>query len=120
MYGEQENPRAFISRALQTWPNVTGNNRNVNQMEQAIIRAKVRQGQPLPARGKITEVVGLGSMIKSVYTNHITHQVELVRCPKITLLIQKAIRPTFGPRGSVLTKLKGIYQTVLGDRLRWW
>lgn len=38
--GGQENPRAYISRALRTWRNVTGNDPDVNQMEKAIMQAK--------------------------------------------------------------------------------
>jgi len=34
--GEQENPRAYVARVYQTW-NVTGNDPNMNQMEQSIL-----------------------------------------------------------------------------------
>lgn len=41
------------------------------------MRAKIQQGLPLRVRSKLPEVVDLGSMTKSVYIDHITHQVEL-------------------------------------------
>ncbi|KAK6313748.1 hypothetical protein J4Q44_G00152070 [Coregonus suidteri] len=36
-------------------------------------------GLPSPVRSKLAEVVGLGSMTKGVYTDHIAHQVDLYR-----------------------------------------
>lgn len=77
--GDQENPRAYVSRALQAWRNVTGNDPDANQMEQSIVRTKIQQGLPIPVRSKLAEVVGLGCMDKNVYINHIAHQVELFR-----------------------------------------
>ena len=77
--GEDENPRAYVSRVLQQWRNITGNDPDMNQMEQAILRAKLQQGLPLPVRSKLAEVIGLGNMVKSVYIDHISHQVELYR-----------------------------------------
>lgn len=77
--GNQENPRAYVSRAIQAWRNVTGNDPDANQMEQSIVRAKNQQGLPLPVRSKLAEVVGLGNMVKSMYIDHIAHQVELFR-----------------------------------------
>ncbi|XP_027140982.1 uncharacterized protein LOC113747068 [Larimichthys crocea] len=77
--GSEENPRAYVSRAHQTWRNVTGNNPDLNQMEQSILRGKLQKGLPLPVRSKLAEVVGLGSMTKGVYTDHIAHQVELYK-----------------------------------------
>ena len=77
--GENENPRAYASRVLQQWRNITGNDPDMNQMEQAILRTKLQQGLPLPVRSKLAEVVGLGNMVKSVYIDHICHQVELYR-----------------------------------------
>ncbi|XP_074493132.1 uncharacterized protein LOC141768728 [Sebastes fasciatus] len=77
--GQEENPRAYVSRAHQTWRNVTGNDPDLNQMEQSILRAKIQKGLPLTVRSKLAEVVGLGSMAKGVYTDHIAHQVELYR-----------------------------------------
>ena len=77
--GQEENLRAYVSRALQTWRNVTGNDPDMNQMEQSILRAKIQKGLPLPVRSKLAEVVGLGSMAKGVYIDHIAHQVELYR-----------------------------------------
>ncbi|XP_049900244.1 uncharacterized protein LOC126390132 [Epinephelus moara] len=77
--GQEENPRAYVSRAHQVWRNVTGNDPDLNQMEQSILRAKIHKGLPLPVRSKLAEVVGLGSMTKGVYTDHIAHQVELYR-----------------------------------------
>ncbi|KAL6475707.1 hypothetical protein MHYP_G00167470 [Metynnis hypsauchen] len=76
--GEEENPRAYVSRA-QVWRNVTGHDPDFNQMEQSILRAKIQKGLPQPVRSKLAEVVGLGSMGKGVYTDHIAHQVELYR-----------------------------------------
>jgi len=77
--GKEENPRAYVSRAHQVWRNVTGNDPDINQMEQSILRAKIQKGLPLPVRSKLAEVVGLGNMAKGVYTDHIAHQVELYR-----------------------------------------
>ena len=77
--GQEENPRAYVSRAHQVWRNVTGNDPEMSQMEQSILRAKIQKGLPLPVRSKLAEVVGLGSMTKGVYTDHISHQVELYR-----------------------------------------
>ncbi|XP_076866938.1 uncharacterized protein LOC143518376 [Brachyhypopomus gauderio] len=77
--GQEENPRAYVSRAHQVWRNVTGRDPDMNQMEQSILRAKIQKGLPLPVRSKLAEVVGLGSMTKGVYTDHIVHQVELYR-----------------------------------------
>ena len=77
--GQEENPRAYVSRAHQVWRNITGNDPDLNQMEQSILRAKIQKGLPLPVRSKLAEVVGLGSMAKGVYTDHIAHQVELYR-----------------------------------------
>lgn len=76
--GNQENPRAYVSRALQSWRNITGNDPDANQMEQSIVQAKIQQRLPLPVRSKLAEVVGLGSMARSVYIDHIAHQVELL------------------------------------------
>ncbi|KAL6473216.1 hypothetical protein MHYP_G00194040 [Metynnis hypsauchen] len=77
--GQEENPRAYVSRAHHVWRNVTGNDPDLNQMEQSILRAKIQKGLPLSVRSKLAEVVGLGSMAKGVYTDHIAHQVELYR-----------------------------------------
>ncbi|KAI4884634.1 hypothetical protein NFI96_014245, partial [Prochilodus magdalenae] len=77
--GQEENPRAYVSRAHQVWRNVTGNYPDLNQMEQSILRAKIQKVLPLPVRSKLAEVVGRGSMGKGVYTDHIAHQVELYR-----------------------------------------
>lgn len=74
-----ENPRAYVSRALQAWRNVTGNDPDSNRMEQAILRSKIQLGLPQPVRSRLAEVVGLGSMEKGVYIDHIAHQVELHR-----------------------------------------
>ncbi|XP_075943359.1 uncharacterized protein LOC142946133 [Anarhichas minor] len=77
--GQEENPRAYVSRVHQVWRNVTGNDPDLNQMERSILRARIQKGLPLPVRSKLAEVVGLGSMTKGVYTDHIAHQVELYR-----------------------------------------
>lgn len=77
--GQEDNPRAYVCRAHHVWRNVTGNDPDLNQMEQSILRAKIQKGLPLPVRSKLAEVVGLGSMAKGVYTDHIAHQVELYR-----------------------------------------
>ncbi|KAF0044772.1 hypothetical protein F2P81_003930 [Scophthalmus maximus] len=77
--GQDENPRAYVSRVHQVWRNVTGNDPDLSQMEQSILRAKLQKGLPLPVRSKLAEVVGLGRMAKGVYTDHIAHQVELYR-----------------------------------------
>ena len=77
--GQEENPRAYVSRTHQVWRNVTGNDPDLNQMEQSILRARIQKGLPLPVRSKLAEVVGLGSMTKGVYTDYIAHQVELYR-----------------------------------------
>ncbi|KAF0033550.1 hypothetical protein F2P81_013616 [Scophthalmus maximus] len=77
--GQDENPRAYVSRVHQVWRNVTGNDPDLSQMEQSILRAKLQKGLPLPVRSKLAEVVGLGRMVKGVYTDHIAHQVELYR-----------------------------------------
>ncbi|KAK6322471.1 hypothetical protein J4Q44_G00072630 [Coregonus suidteri] len=77
--GQQENPRAYVSRVHQVWRNITGNDPDVSQIEQSILRAKLQMGLPLPIRSKLAEVVGLGSMTKGVYTDHIAHQVDLYR-----------------------------------------
>ena len=77
--GENENPRAYVARAHQQWRNVTGKDPETNQMEQAIIRGKILQGLPLPVRSKLAEVVGLNSMAKTVYIDHVAHQVEWLR-----------------------------------------
>ena len=77
--GQEENPRAYVSRAHQVWRGVTGNDPEGSQMEQSILRAKIQKGLPLPVRNKLAEVIGLGSMTKGVYTDHIAHQVELYR-----------------------------------------
>ncbi|KAF0039027.1 hypothetical protein F2P81_009511 [Scophthalmus maximus] len=71
--------RAYVSRVHQVWRNVTGNDLDLSQMEQSTLRAKLQKGLPLPVRSKLAEVVGLGSMAKGVYTDHIAHQVELYR-----------------------------------------
>ncbi|KAI4889743.1 hypothetical protein NFI96_003301 [Prochilodus magdalenae] len=62
--GLEENRRAYVSRAHQVWRNVTGNDPDLNQMEQSILRAKNQKGLLLPVRSKLAEVVGLGSMGK--------------------------------------------------------
>ncbi|XP_034462106.1 uncharacterized protein LOC117774104 [Hippoglossus hippoglossus] len=77
--GQEENPRAYVSRAHQVWRNITGNDPDLNQMEQSILRARIQKGLPLSVRSKLAEVVGLGSMAKGVYTDHIAHQVVLYR-----------------------------------------
>ncbi|XP_047448301.1 uncharacterized protein LOC125012407 [Mugil cephalus] len=77
--GQEENPRAYVSRAYQVWRNVTGNDPEESQMEQSILRAKIKKGLPLPVRSKLAEVVGLGNMAKGVYTDHVAHQVDLYR-----------------------------------------
>ncbi|KAI3360412.1 hypothetical protein L3Q82_002253 [Scortum barcoo] len=77
--GQEENPRAYVSRAHQLWRSVTGNDPELNQMEQSILRGKIQKGLPVPVRSRLAEVVGLGSMAKSVYTDHVAHQVELYR-----------------------------------------
>lgn len=72
--GQQENPRT-----LQVWKNVTGNDPDLNQMEsmQSILRDIIQKILPLTVCSVLAEVVGLGSMAKGVYTDHIAHQVEL-------------------------------------------
>ncbi len=75
--GENENPRAYVARAHQQWRNVTGNDPDTSQIEQSVLRAKLQQGLPIPVGHKLAEVVGLGGMLKSVYTDHVAHQVEL-------------------------------------------
>ncbi|XP_047430696.1 uncharacterized protein LOC124999740 [Mugil cephalus] len=77
--GQEENPRAYVSRAYQVWRNVTGNDPEESQMEQSILRAKIQKGLPLPVRSKLAEVVGPGNMAKGVYTDHVAHQVDLYR-----------------------------------------
>lgn len=77
--GEAENPRAYVSRTHQTWRNVTGNDPDLSRMDQSVLRGKILLGLPLPVRSKLAEVVGLGSMERRVYTDHIAHQVELYR-----------------------------------------
>ncbi|KAM3624267.1 uncharacterized protein V6R79_021278 [Siganus canaliculatus] len=77
--GEKENPRAYVARALLQWRSVTGRDPEANQLEQAIVRDKIQQGLPLPVRSRLAEVVGLSSMTKAIYTDHIAHQVELYR-----------------------------------------
>ncbi|XP_053284413.1 uncharacterized protein LOC128445671 [Pleuronectes platessa] len=77
--GQEENPRAYVSRAHQVWRNVTGNDPDLNQMEQSILRSKIQKGLPLTVGSKLAEVVGLGSMEKGVYTDHIAHQVVRYR-----------------------------------------
>ena len=77
--GQEENPRAYVSRAHQMWRNVTGNDPDLNQMERSILRLKILKGLPLPVRSKLAEVLGLGSMAKGIYTDHIAHHVELYR-----------------------------------------
>ncbi|KAF0022883.1 hypothetical protein F2P81_024864 [Scophthalmus maximus] len=77
--GQDENPRAYVSRVHQVWRNVTGNDPDLSQMELSILRAKLQKGLPLPVRSKLAEVVGLGRMAKGVYMDHIDHQVELYR-----------------------------------------
>ena len=77
--GPEENPRAYVSRAHQVRRNVTGNDPDLHQMEQSILRLKIQKGLPQPVRSKLAEVVGLGSMTKAVYTDHIAHHVELYR-----------------------------------------
>merc|ERR1719309_1619903 len=80
--GPEENPRAYVTRAHQVWRNVTGNDPEGSQMEQAILRGKIQEGLPLSVRSKLAEVVGLGSMTKGVYTDHTAHQVDLFRKKK--------------------------------------
>jgi len=77
--GEEENPRAFVSRSHQVWMNVTGNDLDLRRMDQSILRTKILMGLPIAVRNKVKEVVGLGNMKNSVYTDHIAHQVELYR-----------------------------------------
>ncbi|KAK5848768.1 hypothetical protein PBY51_008461 [Eleginops maclovinus] len=77
--GQEENPRAYVSRAIQKWRNITGNDPDLGRMEQSVLRAKILKGLPQPLKSKLAEVVGLGSMTKSVYMDHIAHQVELHR-----------------------------------------
>ncbi|KAE8278128.1 hypothetical protein D5F01_LYC23801 [Larimichthys crocea] len=77
--GEKENPRAYVARVFQQWRNVTGNDSDANQLEQSILRTKLQEGLPPVVRSKLAEVVGLGSMVKGVYTDHIAHQVDLWR-----------------------------------------
>ncbi|XP_061634484.1 uncharacterized protein LOC133480455 isoform X4 [Phyllopteryx taeniolatus] len=84
--GPAENPRAYVARAHQTWRHITGNDPDVAQMEKAILRDKIQKGLPLQVRSKLAEVVGLGSMSRAIYTDHIAHQVELQRQKE---LIQK-------------------------------
>lgn len=70
--GQQENPRT-------SGYYVTGNDPDLNQMEsmQSILRDKIQKVLPLTVCSVLAEVVGLGSMAKGVYTDHIAHQVEL-------------------------------------------
>ena len=77
--GLEENPRSFVSRSHQTWMNVTGNDPEQYLIDKSILRGKILMGLPLPVRSRLAEVVGLGNMKKSVYTDHIAHQVELYR-----------------------------------------
>lgn len=46
------------------------------------MQAKIQKGLPLPVRSKLAELVGLGSKTRSVYIDHIAHQVELYRKKK--------------------------------------
>ena len=77
--GEKENPRAYVAKAHQQWRNVTGKDPDLNELEKSIMREKILQGLPLPVRSKIAEVVGLNNMTRSVFIDHIAHQVELHR-----------------------------------------
>ncbi|TNN23400.1 hypothetical protein EYF80_066480 [Liparis tanakae] len=77
--GQTENPRAYVSRAHQTWRNVTGNDPDLNRMDQSVLRGKILIGLPLPVRSILAEVVGFGSLGRGVYTDHIAQQVELYR-----------------------------------------
>ena len=56
-----------------------GNDPDDAPLEQIMLRTKIQMGLPQPVRSKLAEVVGLGSMVKSVYTDHIAHLVELHR-----------------------------------------
>lgn len=42
--GQQENLRAYVSRALQVWRKVTGYYPSLNQMEQTTLQAKIQKG----------------------------------------------------------------------------
>ena len=77
--GDNENPRAYVARALQQWQDFTGNDPSRNEMEQALVRAKIQQGLPAPVRRKLAEVVGLNSMTRAAYTDNVQHQVDLHR-----------------------------------------
>lgn len=79
LLGESENPRAYVARAHQQWRNVTGRDPDLNELEKSIMRDKIQQGLPQPVKNKLAEVVGLNSMTRSVFTDHIAHQVELHR-----------------------------------------
>ncbi|TNN86265.1 hypothetical protein EYF80_003682 [Liparis tanakae] len=59
--------------------NATGNDPDLHRMDQSILRTKTLMRLPIAVRNKVKEVVGLENMKKSVYTDHIAHQVELYR-----------------------------------------
>ena len=77
--GETENARAYVERGYQTWMNATGSNPADNVLEQAIVRTLIEKGLPTPVRTKLAEVVGLSSMSKQIYSDHISHQVTFYR-----------------------------------------
>ena len=61
--GQEENLRAYVSRAHQVWRNVTGNDPDTNHMEQSILRAKIQKGLLLPVRSnKMVEFPKIGGL----------------------------------------------------------
>lgn len=74
--GRDENSCAYVSLCIRC---VTGHDPDDSQMEQSILQAKIQKGLPAPVRSNLAGVVGLGSMTKCVYTDHVAHQVELYR-----------------------------------------
>lgn len=77
----KENRGAYVSRALQTRRDVTGNDPDTNQMEQSslIVLDKIQQELPIPVRSNLAKVACLGNIVKNVYIDHIACQVEVNR-----------------------------------------
>ena len=81
--GETESPIAYIARVYHTWRVVTGNNPEL-LFEQVLVRGRVEQGLPEVVRRALNEVVGLSSMDKALYIDHVAHYVNLYR-KKLTI-----------------------------------
>ena len=78
--GVSEHPRVYVSRIYQRWMDITGSiGSKLSNLEQVFVRGKVEVGLPVEVQSGLLEVVGLDNMNRAVYTDHVTHYVNLYR-----------------------------------------